>query len=114
MRTRGPQLIQPYPPELAVNQIYKLGVEALGGNNTTTAGKALIAEDLKLLRRLQVAQAPATSTNWTKGKPSVDKTCTSYAPLAGFIASAVAAVAQLSDTPAFAALSRQQWLLLAS
>ena len=64
MRTRGPQLIQPYPPELAVNQIYKLGVEALGWNNTTTAGKALIAEDMKLFKRLQLAHTFSYATDW--------------------------------------------------
>ena len=86
------------PMALTPEQVYKLGAEALGWNNTTTAGKALIAEDMKLLKRLQLVQAPATSTNWTKGKPSVDKTCTSYAPLAGFISSGVAAITQLIGT----------------
>ena len=38
-------------------QVYKLGAEALGWNNTTAAGKASIAEDMKLLRRLQLISA---------------------------------------------------------
>jgi hypothetical protein len=62
---------------LTPEQIYKLGAEALGWNNTTAAGKALIAEDMKLLKRLQLVQAPATSTSWTKQASSVDKICTS-------------------------------------
>ena len=37
---------------LTPEQIYKLGPEALGWNNTTAAGKASIAEDMKLLKRL--------------------------------------------------------------
>ncbi len=36
-------------------QIYKLGAESLGWNNSTDAGKALIAEDMALLKRLQQA-----------------------------------------------------------
>ena len=35
---------------LAPDQIYKLGTEALGWNNSTANGKALMAEDLKLLK----------------------------------------------------------------
>ena len=50
---------------LTPEQIYKLVAEALGWNNTTAEGKALIAEDLKLLKRLQLAQANASSTDWT-------------------------------------------------
>ena len=38
-------------------QVYRLGAESLGWNNTTAAGKALIAEDLKLLKRLKPASA---------------------------------------------------------
>jgi len=38
-------------------QLYKLGAESLGWNNSTTAGKALIAEDLKLLKLLQLANS---------------------------------------------------------
>jgi len=41
-------------------QLYKLGAESLGWNNSTTAGKALIAEDMALLKRLQLANAMAT------------------------------------------------------
>jgi len=40
-------------------QLYKLGAESLGWNNSTTAGKALIAEDMKLLKRLQLVNAMA-------------------------------------------------------
>ena len=50
---------------LTPDQVYKLGAESLGWNNSTAAGKALIAEDLKLLRKLQLAQANASSTDWT-------------------------------------------------
>ena len=50
---------------LTPEQIYKLGAEALGWNNSTAAGKTSIAEDMKLLKRLQLAHPPVTSTNWT-------------------------------------------------
>ena len=53
------------PMALTPEQIYKLGAEALGGNNTTAAGKALIAEDMKLLRRLQLAHTFSCDTCWT-------------------------------------------------
>ena len=53
------------PMALTPEQIYKLGAEALGWNNTTTAGKALIAEDLKLLKRLQLAHTFSCATDWT-------------------------------------------------
>lgn len=39
---------------LTPEQVYKLGAESLGWNNSTTAGKALIAEDMVLLQRLQL------------------------------------------------------------
>jgi hypothetical protein len=42
---------------LTPEQLYKLGAESLGWNNTTPAGKALIAEDMALLKRLQLANA---------------------------------------------------------
>ena len=47
----------------AINQmhisrsLYRLGAEALGWDNSTAEGKALIAEDMKLLKRLQLANA---------------------------------------------------------
>lgn len=41
------------------DQIYRLGAESLGWNNSTAAGKALIAEDLKLLKRFYLANAIA-------------------------------------------------------
>ena len=50
---------------LTPEQVYKLGAEALGWNNTTAAGKALIAEDLKLLKRLQLAHTFSYDTDWT-------------------------------------------------
>ena len=50
---------------LTPEQIYKLGAESLGWNNSTAEGKALIAEDMKLLWRLQLAHTPACSTDWT-------------------------------------------------
>lgn len=37
---------------LTPEQLYKLGAESLGWNNSTTAGKALIAEDMALLMAL--------------------------------------------------------------
>ena len=49
---------------LTPEQVYKLGAEALGWNNTTTAGKALIAEDMKLLRRLQLTSLNGGSRWW--------------------------------------------------
>ena len=52
------------PMALTPEQIYKLGAEALGWNNTTTAGKALIAEDMKLLKRLQLAHTFSCATDW--------------------------------------------------
>lgn len=54
------------PMALTPEQLYRLGAELLGWNNSTTAGKALIAEDMKLLKRLQLAQALETSTCWTR------------------------------------------------
>ena len=33
-------------------QVYRLGAEALGWDNSTAEGKALIAEDMELLKRL--------------------------------------------------------------
>ncbi len=54
------------PMALTPEQIYKLGAESLGWNNSTTAGKALIAEDMALLKRLQLAQALGSSTYWTR------------------------------------------------
>ncbi len=39
---------------LTPEQIYKLGADSLGWNNSTTAGKALIAEDMALLQLLQL------------------------------------------------------------
>ncbi len=54
------------PMALTPEQLYKLGAESLGWNNSTTAGKALIAEDMALLKRLQLAQALGTSTCWTR------------------------------------------------
>ena len=54
------------PMALTPEQLYRLGAELLGWNNSTTAVKALIAEDMKLLKRLQLAQALETSTCWTR------------------------------------------------
>ena len=53
------------PMALTPEQLYKLGAESLGWNNTTTAGKALIAEDMKLLKRLQLAHGSSCATCWT-------------------------------------------------
>ena len=49
---------------LTPEQIYKLGAEALGWNSSTAAGKALVAEDMKLLKRLQLAHTYSYSTDW--------------------------------------------------
>ena len=53
------------PMALTPEQLYKIGAESLGWNNTSTAGKALIAEDMKLLKRLQLAHASSCATYWT-------------------------------------------------
>ena len=44
---------------LTSEQIYKLGAKSLGWDNSTAAGKALMAEDMKLLKRLYLANAIA-------------------------------------------------------
>ena len=49
---------------LTPDQVYRLGAEALGWDNSTAEGKSLIAEDLKLLRRLQLAQLGPSGPNW--------------------------------------------------
>jgi len=49
---------------LTPEQIYQLGAESLGWNNSTAEGKALIAEDMKLLRRLQLAHTFSCATYW--------------------------------------------------
>ena len=38
-------------------QVYKLGAEALGWDNSTAEGKALMAEDMELLKRLDLFMA---------------------------------------------------------
>ena len=50
---------------LIPEQLYKLGAEALWWNNSTAAGKALIAEDMKLLKRLYLANAIAADGSLT-------------------------------------------------
>jgi len=50
---------------LTPDQIYKLGAESLGWNNSTSAGKALIAEDMALLQRLQLAKAMGATGSFT-------------------------------------------------
>ena len=53
----------------AINQmhisrsLYRLGAEALGWDNSTAEGKALIAEDMKLLKRLYLAKAIAADVS---------------------------------------------------
>ena len=42
---------------LTPEQVYRLGVEALGWDNSTAAGNALIAEDMELLKRLDLFMA---------------------------------------------------------
>jgi hypothetical protein len=53
------------PMALTPEQLYKIGAESLGWNNSSTAGKALIAEDMKLLKRLQLAHGSGCATYWT-------------------------------------------------
>ena len=53
------------PMALTPEQLYKLGAESLGWNNSTTAGKALIAEDMALLKRLRLAHGSGCATYWT-------------------------------------------------
>jgi len=50
---------------LTSEQVYKLGAESLGWNKSTTAGKALITEDMSLLNRLQLAHRSSCATYWT-------------------------------------------------
>lgn len=49
---------------LTPEQVYKLGAEALGWNNSTAAGKASIAEDMKLLNQLYLAHMLLHSPYW--------------------------------------------------
>jgi hypothetical protein len=53
------------PMALTPEQLYRLGAELLGWNNSTSAGKALIAEDMALLKRLQLAHGSSNATCWT-------------------------------------------------
>ena len=53
------------PMALTPEQLYRLGAELLGWNNSTSAGKALIAEDMALLQRLQLAHRSSNATYWT-------------------------------------------------
>ena len=39
------------------DQVYRIGASVLGWDSSTAAGKALIAEDMKLLKRLQLVNA---------------------------------------------------------
>ena len=55
-------------------QFYKLGAESLGWNNSTSAGKALIAEDLKLLNRLQLRFKQALSSPFDLGQEALTQT----------------------------------------
>ncbi len=48
------------PMTLTPEQVYRLGAESLGWENSTTAGKALIAEDMALLQRLYLTNAMTT------------------------------------------------------
>lgn len=56
------------------DQIYKLGAEALGWNNSTAAGKALIAEDLKLLRRFLPRFKQVLSSPFDLGQEALTQT----------------------------------------
>ena len=59
---------------LTPEQIYKLGAESLGWNNSTADGKALIAEDLKLLRRLQQRFKQVLSSPFDLGQEPLTQT----------------------------------------
>jgi len=48
---------------LTPDQVYRLGAEALGWDNSTAEGKSLIAEDMKLLKRLYLAKAIAADVS---------------------------------------------------
>ena len=52
-------------------KVYKLGAESLEWSKISDVGMALIAEDLKLLNRLQLAQHPRSSTDWTAPTPLI-------------------------------------------
>jgi len=56
---------------LTPEQIYKLGAESLGWNNGTTAGKALIAEDLQLLKQLRLRFKQALSSPFDLGQEAI-------------------------------------------
>jgi hypothetical protein len=56
---------------LTPEQIYKLGAEALGWNNTTAAGKASIAEDMALLKRLNDYQTLGQTVFIAAASPDV-------------------------------------------
>ncbi len=59
---------------LTPEQIYKLGAESLGWNNTTSAGKALIAEDMALLKKLQLSFKQALSSPFDLGQEALTQT----------------------------------------
>ncbi len=59
---------------LTPEQLYKLGAESLGWNNTTSAGKALIAEDMALLKRLQLSFKQALSSPFDLGQEALTQT----------------------------------------
>jgi len=61
---------------LTPEQLYRLGAELLGWNNSTTAGKALIAEDMALLQRLQLAHGSSNATYWTNQYSAIGKSST--------------------------------------
>ena len=52
-------------------QFYKLGAEALGWNNSTAAGKASIAEDMALLKRLNDYQTLGQTVFIAAASPDV-------------------------------------------
>lgn len=63
--TGNPANVADKPMALTPEQLYKLGAEALGWNTTTAAGKAVIAEDMKLLKRLYLDNAIAADGSLT-------------------------------------------------
>ena len=56
---------------LTPDQVYRLGAEALGWDNSTAEGKALIAEDMALLKRLNDYQTLGQTVFIAAASPDV-------------------------------------------
>ena len=59
---------------LTPDQVYKLGAEVLGWDNSTAEGKALMAEDMKLLKRLQLRFKQVLSSPFDLGQEPLTQT----------------------------------------